>query len=77
MRARVDQLLPRVDAVLWVTDLEKYQDAVLHDTYLHRWVGRLARQAIVINKIDRVGATDRERLRADLAGQLRARTRPI
>ena len=35
---RVDQLLPRVDAVLWVTDPEKYQDAVLHDAYLHLWM---------------------------------------
>src|SRR5207249_10349893 len=30
-RARVDELLPRVDAVVWVADPEKYRDAVLHD----------------------------------------------
>ena len=68
--ARVDALLPRVDAVLWVTDPEKYQDAVFHDAYLRRWLVRLGRQAIVLNKIDRIGTADREALRADLARQL-------
>ena len=61
-RARVDELLPRVDAVVWVADPEKYRDAVLHDDYLRRWAPRLARQLVVLNKADRIGA-DAERLR--------------
>jgi len=61
-RARVDALLPRVDAVVWVADPEKYRDAVLHDAYLRRWGPRLARQLVVLNKADRVGA-EAERLR--------------
>ena len=69
-RARVDELLPRVDAVVWVADPEKYQDAVLHDEYLRRWAPRLARQLVVLNKSDRVGA-DAERLREHLAASLR------
>jgi GTPase Era involved in 16S rRNA processing len=70
-RARVDELLPRVDAVVWVADPEKYRDAVLHDEYLRRWAPRLARQVVVLNKADRVGA-DAERLREHLAASLRA-----
>jgi predicted GTPase len=70
-RARVDELLPRVDAVVWVADPEKYRDAVLHDEYLRRWAPRLARQLVVLNKADRIGA-DAERLREHLAASLRA-----
>ena len=70
-RARVDELLPRVDAVVWVADPEKYRDAVLHDDYLRRWAPRLAHQLVVLNKADRIGA-DAERLREHLAASLRA-----
>jgi len=70
-RARVDLLLPRVDAVVWVADPEKYRDAVLHDEYLRHWAPRLARQLVVLNKADRIGP-DSERLRAHLAASLRA-----
>ena len=68
--ARVDSVLPRVDAVLWVSDPEKYADAVLHDRYLRRWLPRLGRQAFALNKIDRLGAVDVQRLRDDLSGRL-------
>jgi GTP-binding protein EngB required for normal cell division len=70
-RARVDELLPHVDAVVWVADPEKYRDAVLHDEYLRRWARRLRRQLVVLNKADRVGA-DSERLREHLTASLRA-----
>ena len=33
-RQRVEAILPRVDAVVWVTDPEKYHDAILHDDFL-------------------------------------------
>jgi hypothetical protein len=74
--ARVDAVLPRVDAVLWVTDPEKYQDAVLHDAYLRRWASRLGRQALVINKADRLGLDDARRVRADLLERLAAEGLP-
>lgn len=69
-RARVDALLPRVDAVVWVADPEKYRDAVLHDDYLRRWAPRLARQLVVVNKADRL-PHDAERVRQHLATTLR------
>lgn len=70
--ARVDGVLPRVDAVAWVSDPEKYADAVLHDRYLRRWTPRLGRQAFVLNKTDRVSPTDADVLRADIRGRLAA-----
>lgn len=69
-RARVDELLPRVDTVIWVADPEKYRDAILHDEYLRTWMPRLARQLVVVNKADRLGPEDAERIRRDLAAAL-------
>jgi hypothetical protein len=69
-RARVEALLPRVDAVAWVTDLEKYHDAVLHDAFLRTWVPRLDRQAVIVNKSDRLMSDDRPRIRRDLERDL-------
>jgi hypothetical protein len=68
--ARVDSVLPKLDAVAWVTDLEKYQDAVLHDVYLRRWAGRLGRQALVLYKTDRLASGDPERVVDDLRRRL-------
>lgn len=75
-RSRVDELLPRVDAVVWVTDPEKYHDAVLHDEVLGRWLPRLGRQLVVVNKADRLSASDADRVRADLARDVRRMSAP-
>ncbi len=69
-RERVEAILPRVDAVAWVTDLEKYADAALHDGFLRAWAPRLERQAVIVNKVDRLADDGRERLRRDLAHDL-------
>jgi hypothetical protein len=69
-RERVEAVLPKVDAVAWVTDLEKYHDAVLHDAFLRTWVPRLDRQAVIVNKADRLADDDRPRIRRDLEGDL-------
>jgi hypothetical protein len=75
-RARVEAILPRVDAVAWVTDPEKYHDAVLHDDFMRTWLPRLARQVVIVNKADRVrpdqGRSIRRDLEADLAGRRRS-----
>ncbi|MFN8519456.1 MAG: hypothetical protein U0667_08730 [Chloroflexota bacterium] len=68
--ARVDAVLPRVDAVAWVSDPEKYADSVLHDRYLRRWVPRLDRQAFVLNKTDRLAAAEAARVRDDIRSRL-------
>lgn len=69
-RERVEAILPRVDAVVWVTDPEKYHDAILHDDFLAEWLPRLARQVVVLNKTDRLTPDDAERIRRDLERDL-------
>ncbi|OLC54843.1 MAG: hypothetical protein AUH85_10730, partial [Chloroflexi bacterium 13_1_40CM_4_68_4] len=69
-RARVDQLLPRIDAVAWVVDPEKYKDLVLHDTYLRAWSRRLPRQVVVLNRIDVLPDGSASRVRDDLRAEL-------
>ena len=69
-RATVEQVLPRVDAVAWVTDPEKYADALLHDGFLRRWIPRLDRQVVVLNKADRLDGAGADRVRSHLASVL-------
>jgi len=73
-RARVEAILPRVDAVAWVTDPEKYHDAALHHGFLRAWLPRLARQVLVVNKADRLSADDGRSIRHDLELDLVAAT---
>jgi energy-coupling factor transporter ATP-binding protein EcfA2 len=69
-RATVEELLPRVDAVAWIVDPEKYADAILHDAFLRRWIPRLGRQLVVLNKADRLAADDVGAVRDHLDGVL-------
>ena len=71
-RERVESLLPRVDAVIWVSDPEKYRDAVLHEDFLRRWLPRLDRQLVVLNKADRLGPDDLESVRAHFERSLKS-----
>ncbi|HVM25293.1 MAG TPA: GTPase [Candidatus Limnocylindrales bacterium] len=68
-RARVDELLPRIDALAWVVDPEKYDDDRLH-AYLRSLREHAARMRLVLNKIDRVAPADREPLESDLRRRL-------
>ena len=67
-RATVDALLPRIDAVAWVLDPEKYDDARLHG-YLRALAPHAARLRFILNKADRI--TDAQRV--DLVEDLRRR----
>ncbi len=67
-RATVDALLPRIDAVAWVVDPEKYDDARLH-AYLRGLAPHAARLRFILNKEDRLS----EAQRADLVEDLRRR----
>jgi hypothetical protein len=64
--ATVEALLPRLDVVAWVTDPEKYADAVLHDDFLRTWMPRLARQVVVLNKADRLAGDGQAAVARDL-----------
>ena len=68
-RSRVDELLPRIDAVAWVVDPEKYDDERLH-TYLRALSAHAPRMRFVLNKADRLNEAQREDLAADLSRRL-------
>jgi GTP-binding protein EngB required for normal cell division len=68
-RATVDALLPRIDAVAWVLDPEKYDDARLH-AYLRGMAPHAARLRFVMNKSDRLTQPQRAELADDLRRRL-------
>jgi hypothetical protein len=70
-RARVDGLLPRVDAVAWVVDPEKYKDDVMHGGYLRTYAPRLRHQLVVLNRTDLLTPEDATRVSDDMRAQLR------
>lgn len=70
-RKRVDALLPRVDAVAWIVDPEKYMDDVMHDGYLRQFAPRVRRQIVVLNRSDLLSAADAERVADDMRSRLR------
>jgi hypothetical protein len=70
-RARVDALLPRVDAVAWVVDPEKYKDEIMHSAYLRTFGPRLRQQLIVLNRSDLLTPADAARVSDDMRAQLR------
>jgi hypothetical protein len=65
-RAAVEAALPKVDVVAWVTDPEKYADAVLHDEFLRTRMAGLDRQVVILNKIDRLAPDARAAVARDL-----------
>jgi len=70
-RAVVDALLPRVDAVAWVVDPEKYKDEIMHGGYLRTFAPRLRQQLVVLNRSDLLGGGDVARVSEDMSAQLR------
>ena len=57
---------------------EKYADALLHDELLRRWIPRLDRQVVLVNKADRLGDDGRvEQVRGHLAKVVAARARGV
>jgi hypothetical protein len=72
-RATVDELLPRVDAVCWVLDPEKYSDRVLHEDYLRPLAHHADRAVFVVNRRDVIGGPQQvAALTADLRRRLAA-----
>jgi 50S ribosome-binding GTPase len=70
-RERVDALLPRVDAVAWIVDPEKYKDHVMHRGYLSEFAPRIRRQIVVLNRSDLLAPGDAGRVAEDMRVQLR------
>ncbi|MBL1066474.1 GTPase [Streptomyces sp. 7-21] len=53
-REQTDRLLGLVDAIIWVTDPEKYADALLHERYLRAFAGHAEVSVVVLNQADRL-----------------------
>jgi energy-coupling factor transporter ATP-binding protein EcfA2 len=70
-RQLVDALLPRVDAVAWIVDPEKYMDHVMHGSYLKQFAPRIRRQIVVLNRSDLLSPADTSRVVVDMRAQLR------
>ena len=65
-RATVERLLPRVDAVIWVVDPEKYNDRTIHADYLRPLAAYQGQFVFVLNQIDRLAEGELDVLIADL-----------
>jgi GTP-binding protein EngB required for normal cell division len=68
-RATVDALLPRIDAVTWVVDPEKYDDHREH-AYWRSLVPHADRLRFVLNKADRLTDADVKTVADDLRARL-------
>lgn len=53
-RDEADRVLDMVDVFVWVTDPQKYADAVLHDDYVRRLASHDTVTLVVLNQIDRL-----------------------
>jgi hypothetical protein len=72
-RAEAERVLALCDVFVWVTDPQKYADALLHDEYVQQLAGHSAVMLVVLNQVDRLvseGAV--EACRDDLVRLLKA-----
>lgn len=68
----VERLIPRVDAILWVLDPEKYGDHSLHEGYLRPLAGYQGQFVFALNQIDRLTDDELVTVRDDLIARLAA-----
>lgn len=69
-RHRVEEVMPRIDVLVWVVDPEKYRDAALHHRYLRPLAGYSAQFVFVLNQVDRLSGGDADEVVADLRAAL-------
>ncbi|MFQ5554231.1 MAG: GTPase [Acidimicrobiia bacterium] len=69
-RRTVEEILPRVDGVLWLFDPEKYSDRVIHEEFLRPLAAYRDQFLFVLNKVDRLPGNDTRAVVNDLAGRL-------
>ncbi len=70
-RMLVEQLIPKVDALLWVLDPQKYRDPLLHNEFLAQMTRYSPETIVVLNKTDTMSPPDVERVTEDVARALR------
>jgi GTP-binding protein EngB required for normal cell division len=69
-RIGVEALLPLVDAVIWVVDVEKYRDQSLHHGFLRNLTHYESQFVFVVNQIDRIPQAEVSALSGDFADAL-------
>ena len=69
-RLLVEALIPRLDVVVWVTDPEKYRDAVLHNQHLQPLADYSDQFVFVLNQADRLTEDGRAQVVEDFTGAL-------
>lgn len=71
-RERVEDLIPRVDGVIWLFDPDKYRDPIVHDEFLSRLAEHRSQFIFALNKIDKLRPHDLQTVRQDLLDTLAA-----
>lgn len=66
------RLAGQVDVLVWVTDPEKYADAVIHEQFIRPHAGHAAVTLGVLNKSDRLSETEQRTVAGNFADLLRA-----
>ncbi len=71
-RERVEDLIPRVDGVIWLFDPDKYRDPIVHDEFLTQLAVHKSQFIFALNKIDKLRPDDLQTVRQDLIDTLAA-----
>jgi GTP-binding protein EngB required for normal cell division len=71
-RERVEDLIPRVDGVIWLFDPDKYRDPIVHDEFLAQLANHKSQFIFALNKIDKLRPDDLQTVRQDLVDTLAA-----
>jgi GTP-binding protein EngB required for normal cell division len=71
-RERVEDLIPRVDGVIWLFDPDKYRDPIVHDEFLSKLNQHRSQFIFALNKIDKLRSDDLQTVRQDLLDTLAA-----
>lgn len=69
-RRTVEELLPRVDAVMWIFDPNKYSDPIVHEAFLTPLSTYRDQFLFILNQADTVPTADLPLLRSHLAALL-------
>lgn len=67
-----ERMTGMVDVIVWVTDPQKYADALLHHEFVRPFAGHDAVTLLVLNQVDRLREAEREGVLASLAAIARA-----
>jgi GTP-binding protein EngB required for normal cell division len=65
-RLEVDRLVAQVDLLVWILDPQKYADAAVHERYLRKLRSHGTVMVVVLNQVDRLSSSERERCCAHL-----------